>query len=126
MTSLHYFKIFLLVNDVYQKAVDISNLPVKNISFMTQHVNMPEVKEGKTKNRNTSECLEKATNELYNRLFHLQLPLGHFYLDPMGTPKLYTHQICLHLPPTHSPLTALFSLLVDTQLSFEVPKLETL
>lgn len=58
-----------------QKSLDISNLTVKNINFMTQHANMSEVKEGKTKNRNTLDYLEKVNNKLHNWLLHFEFPL---------------------------------------------------
>lgn len=64
-----------------QKALAISNSPVKNISFITQYENMPEVEESKTKNRNTSASLEKATDKLHYSSLHLQPPLRHFHLD---------------------------------------------
>lgn len=59
----------------------ISNLSVKSISFMMPYTNMSEVKEGKIKNKNRPECLEKCNNKLHNWLLHLQLPLRHLCLD---------------------------------------------
>lgn len=94
-----------------RKALDISNLPMRKISFMTQHANIFEIKEGEKQDRNVPECLKKATRELHNWLLHLRLPLGQFCLDvrviiqAQHDPNLF-----LYLPHTHSPLAPLFSL----------------
>lgn len=79
-----------------QKALAISNSPVKNISFITQYENMPEVEEHKTKNRNTSASLEKATNKLHNSSLHLQPPVGHFHLHAAIADS--THPKAIYLP----------------------------
>ena len=107
MTSLYYFRIFLFNKEEYSGGTGQPNLTVKNISFMTQHANRSEVKEGKTESRNSADHLEKGSNKSPSWLLNVPLSRGHLHLDASVIPKFHTPRTCFFTLATHIHLSLL-------------------